>query len=111
MASETLKVLGQSAPGATTSTDLYTVPASTQALISSIVVCNRGSTATTFRLSSAVAGAVLEDKQYFAYDVPIPGNDVYIATIGITLGAADKVRVYAGNANLSFSAFGTEIVP
>ena len=39
--SDNLKVLGQSAPAATTETVLYTVPDMTQTTISSIVICNR----------------------------------------------------------------------
>ena len=35
--SDSLKVLGQSAPSATTETDFYTVPAQTQTTVSSIV--------------------------------------------------------------------------
>lgn len=102
------KVLGQTAPLATTETDLYTVPAVTSAIISSIVVCNRGSTATTFRISTAVGGGGTATKDYLYYDVPIAGNDTFIATIGITLATTDKVKVYAGNASLSFNLFGQE---
>ena len=50
----TQKVLGQSKPGATTLTDAYTVPALTQATISSIVVTNQSSVATSFRISIAI---------------------------------------------------------
>lgn len=103
------KVLGQSAPGVTTETDLYTVPALTSAVCSSISICNRGTAATTFRISVAVGGGVTANEDYIYYDVVVPGNDTFIATIGITLAAADVLRVYAGNANLSFSLFGQEI--
>lgn len=105
---DTNKVLGQSAPSATTLTDAYTVPASTQATVSSITVCNRSSTATSFRVSVAIAGAADANAQYLYYDVPIGGNDTFIATIGITLGAADVVRVYATLATLSFNLFGVQ---
>jgi hypothetical protein len=105
----TYKVLGQSAPGATTETDLYTVPTLTSAIASSIIICNRGSSSTTFRVSIAVGGGATGNKDYLYYDIPIAGNDTFIATIGITLAAADKVKVYAGNANLSFNLFGQEI--
>ena len=44
----TYKVLGQSNPAATTLTTLYTVPAATQAVISSISVANLTATAATF---------------------------------------------------------------
>lgn len=106
---DTLKVLGQLAPSSTTLTDLYTVPGATSATVSSVVVANRGSTATTFRLSIAVAGAADATKQYLCYDIPLQGNDTYIATIGITLAATDVIRAYAGNGNLSFNAFGVEV--
>ena len=103
------KILGQSAPSATTSTDLYTVPSSTQAVVSSIVVCNRDSAAATFRISTAVDGAALANSQYIAYDVTVGGSDSTIITIGATLGDTDKIRVYASTANLTFTAYGSEI--
>jgi hypothetical protein len=85
------------------------VPGSTQTIISSITVCNRSSTATSFRISIAVAGASLANEQYLAFDFPIAGNDTITLTLGITLGATDKVRVYATLATLSFNGFGVEI--
>ena len=105
----TYKVLSQTAPSATTLTDSYTVPGATQAVVSTIDVCNRGATATTYRLSVAVAGAADATKQYIAYDVPIAANSAQTLTLGISLGAADVVRVYAGAAQLSFNIFGVEI--
>jgi len=36
------KVIAQSAPSATTNTDIYTVPSATMAVLSTIVVANRG---------------------------------------------------------------------
>jgi hypothetical protein len=106
---DTLKILGQSNPNATTLTDLYTVPSSTSATVSSIVVCNRSSTATSFRISVSIAGAAIANEQYLYYDVPIAGNDTFVATLGITLATTDKVRVYATLATLSFNAFGVEV--
>lgn len=106
---DTVKILGQSAPNATTETDLYTVPASTSAVVSSIVVCNRGTTSTTFRISVSQAGAATTNKDYLYDDIAIGGMDTFVATIGISLATTDKIRVYAGNANLSFNAFGVEI--
>jgi hypothetical protein len=104
---DTIKVLGQIAPSATTETAIYTVPGATVAVISSIVICNRG-TATTFRLSVDVAGGGTANKDYIYYDMPIAANDTFIMTGGISLGAADVLNAYAGSANVSFSAFGME---
>lgn len=106
---EAYKVLGQQNPSATTSTDLYTVPASTSAVISTLVIANRSGTATSFRASIAVAGASLSNEQYIAYDVPIAGNETITLTLGFTLATTDKVRCYATLATLSFNLFGAEV--
>ncbi|TDI97033.1 MAG: hypothetical protein E2O29_02005 [Deltaproteobacteria bacterium] len=106
---DTLKVLGQSNPLAATLTDIYTVPGSTSVTGSSITVANRSSTATSFRISIAVAGAVDSDEQYIYYDIAIPGNETFTATLGITLAATDVVRVLATLATLSFNLFGVEV--
>lgn len=105
----TYKVLGQSNPAATTSTVLYTVPAATQAIISTLTVCNQAATNASFRIAVSVNGATLSAKEYIAYDTAVNGNGIQSLTLGLSLGAADVVRIYASTANLSFSAFGTEI--
>lgn len=104
----TIKNLGQVAPLATTETDLYTVPAATSAVASSLICCNRGNVSTTFRVSVAVGGGVTQTKDYIYYDLAIPANDTFIATVGLTLNAGDVVRVYAGNTNMSFTLSGEE---
>jgi glucose-6-phosphate dehydrogenase assembly protein OpcA len=105
----TYKVLGQSNPSATTATTLYTVPAATQTIVSTITVCNQAATAATYRIAVRVAGAALAANQYVAYDVSLPGNASDTLTLGITLGATDVVTVYASTATMSFAAFGSEI--
>lgn len=109
MATTTYKILGQSAPSATTSTDLYTVPSATEVIVSSIVVANRSTTAATYRISVAANGAALANEQYLVYDAAISANETIALSLGITLNATDKIRVYASTANVSFNAFGTEI--
>lgn len=105
----TYKVLGQSAPAATTATDLYTVGTGKSAVISTAVIANRANTAATFRLSVRPAGAAQANQHYIAYDVVVGANDSTTLTIGITLAATDVVTVYASTANLSFNLFGSEI--
>ncbi len=103
------KVLGQVAPSATTATTLDTVPSATQCVVSTIAVCNRAATAATYRIAIRPGGATLANEHYIAYDSTVAANDSTMLTIGITLGAADVITVYASTANLSFSAFGSEI--
>jgi hypothetical protein len=102
------QVLGQVAPSATTETDLYVVPADHSAVISSLVVCNRGATAATFRISVSVAGAATSNKDYLYYDLLIPPNETFVFTGGITMDETDEMRVYASTGNFSFSLFGQE---
>ena len=105
----TYKVLGQSNPSATTATTLYTVPASTQTVVSTIAVANRGASSATYRIAIRVAGSALSNEEYIAYDTAITANNSTMITIGVTLGATDVITVYASTADLSFNAFGSEI--
>ena len=105
----TYKVLGQSNPSATTATTLYTVPAATQAVVSTIVIANLAASAATFRISIRPAGAAQTNAMYVAYDITVGASDSTALTLGITLGATDVITVYASTANVSFTAFGSEI--
>lgn len=105
----TYKVLGQSNPSATTLTTLYTVPASTQTVVSTITVSNQAATAATYRIAVRVAGASITASQYIAYDVSLPANASDTLTLGLTLGATDVISVYASSATMSFNAYGSEI--
>ena len=104
----TRKVLGQVAPSATTDTTLYTVPAATSTVCSTLVAANRGGVAASFRVAVRPAGATLANKHYLYYDVALSPGDSFAATIGVTLAATDVVTVYASTADLSFSLFGEE---
>jgi hypothetical protein len=103
------KVLGQSAPSATTATTLYTVPAATETVVSTIVVANRAATAGSFRLSVRPNGAAQANEHYLAYDVPIAANDSTTLTLGVTMDATDVITVYASSADMSFNVFGSQI--
>ena len=103
------KVLGQSNPAATTATTLYTVPAGTQAVVSTISVCNQAATSGTYRIAIRVAGSPLSAEEYIAFDSAITANNTTFITVGITLNATDVITVYASSANMSFNAFGSEL--
>ena len=105
----TYKVLAQSAPSATTNTDIYTVGAGKQTTISTITVCNRGTTAATYRIAVRPDAATLANQHYVAYDATVGPKDTVTWTIGITADASDVVTVYASSADLSFNIFGVEI--
>jgi len=103
------KVLGQLHPPAATLQAIYTVPSATQAVASTLSVCNLGSTASTIRVAVQPAGASISDEHYIVYDSTINANDSLFLTIGLALGATDIVSARASTADVSFSLFGSEI--
>lgn len=105
----TYKVLGQVNPSATTATTLYTVPSSTEAVVSTITVANQSASSTTYRIAVRPDGETLDPKHYIVYDTSIAANDNHTYTIGLTVNSADVITVYTASASLSFNAFGSEI--
>jgi hypothetical protein len=102
------KVLGQVNPSATTNTTLYTAPAGTSAVASTLSICNQGVT-TNVRVAIRPAGATLASQHYIVYDTFVNNNDALFLTIGVALATTDVVTVYAGTANVSFNLYGSEI--
>lgn len=88
---------------------LYTVPASTSAVASTLTICNRGSTAATFRVAVRPAGAAIDNKHYIVFDGAIAANDLLALTLGLSLATTDVVSVYSSTTNLTYNLYGTEI--
>lgn len=106
----TYKVLAQSNPSATTETTLYTVPAGTSSVVSTVSVCNQAATAGTYRIAvRPSADGSTTAKHWIVYGATVNGSDSTMLTLGLTLAAGDKIQIYASSANMSFSAFGSEI--
>lgn len=106
----TYKVLGQVSPATTSNTDLYTVPAATSAVVSTLAICNVSSVSTTFRIFVRVGGASATIVNALVLDAYVSAYDTTMMTIGITLAAGDIITVQSGAANgLTFHAFGSEV--
>lgn len=105
----TYKVLGQIAPSAASATTAYTVPSATQAVISTITVCNQGTGSANVRIAVRPDGATIEAKHYLVYDVALAAGQTVAFTLGVTADASDVVTVQSSTASCSFNVFGTEI--
>jgi hypothetical protein len=104
------KILGQSQPASTANTDLYTVSAGKQAIVSSLVITNTTGAAASARVFIRKAGATAAVGNAILYDVAIAAASVAGFTLGITLDATDVITVRSGAGNdLTFQAFGSEI--
>jgi hypothetical protein len=106
---DTLHVLGQAQPDANDLADAYTVPTDVMTVVSSLAICNKASVVVRIRISVAVLGALDAPSQYLYFDLAIPANDTFIATIGITLSEGDVVRAMSSNSTTVFSLFGVEV--
>lgn len=106
----TYKILGQSAPSDSNNTDLYTVPSSSSAVISTLIVSNVSSSAATCRIFVVPSAGSASTANAIIYDGPITENDFKAITIGITLAQGDKIVVQSSVGNsLTFQAFGSEV--
>jgi len=102
------KVLGQVAPAATTVT-LYTVPSGKQAVVTNIIVTNRHSSTSSFRIAVRPTGSTTAIEHFIAYDIDAPGLGTTALTLGLTLQTAYVIEVTSSSSNLTFNAFGSEI--
>jgi hypothetical protein len=104
----TYKVLGQSNPAATTETTLLTTTAAT--VVSTLAVCNQAGTAATYRIAiRPSADGATAAKHFIVYGATVGASDAIMLTLGVTLASGDKIQVFASSANVSFTAFGSEI--
>jgi hypothetical protein len=103
------KVLGQLAPTAATASTLYTVPAATQTIVSTINVVNTGGASDTVRIAIRPAGVTLAVEDYIVFNLSLSPTATFTYTSGVTLAATDVVTVYSQNGTCSFNAFGSEI--
>ena len=94
----TFKVLFRGA--ATGSATLYTVPAGTTTLVTSIVAANSTASEVTYNLS--LGGTAL------ATDVSVPANDSVIAEVKQVMNAGDVIQGDAG-VGVNFHISGLEI--
>lgn len=103
------KVLGQITPSAASATTLYTVPAATQTVVSTLIACNQSTAVCTIRVAIRPDGATLESKHYLVYDATLAAQQTITFTLGITADASDVLTVQSSNAVTSFNAFGSEV--
>jgi hypothetical protein len=103
------KILGQVADASANDVELYLVGSGKEAVVSTIVVCNREAANNTFRIATKTDNSAVQNTDYVAYDSVVNGNDTITLTLGITLQTGAEISVGASDANVTFQAYGTEI--
>lgn len=103
------KILGQSAPGSTTG-NLYTVPASTQTVISTLSICNTTSSNITCNVWAVANAGSPSITNQLVGGATVNGNDTLLLTLGVSLGTAgDTIRCNSSSSSVGFSVFGSEV--
>ena len=102
------KILGQAAPTANTNTTVYTVASGKFAVLSTVVICKRGSLAATYRLAVVPSGESLGAQHYIAYDAVLPAYSSDYHRGGFTAAAGDSLIIRCSTADYSISVFGDE---
>lgn len=105
----TYKLLGSATPD-TTGTTLYTVPAGTQTVASSLIVTNLSAAAASFSVAiKTSAGGTLGDNNYIAFNTNVPANDSVVMALGLSLSSSYVVLATGSTAKVAFNLFGAEI--
>jgi hypothetical protein len=109
------KILGQTLPTANTLSNVYVVPTSTSAIVSTITICNQSAANANVDIIVRPVNEALDNKHYLLRGVTIPRADTLVISPGLTLNAsvilAVNNAVHTGEtaADLSFNAFGVEL--
>lgn len=102
----TSKTLFRGAATTTVTTTLYTVPASTKAIVTNIAVTNTAATSGTFTLSLGASATPIS----LHTTTSINGNSTIYIDCKQTLAAAEVVKGGASATTINFHITGVEIV-
>jgi len=111
---QSFKKLGAVVPTANTQTNVYVVPASTEAVLSTITICNQTAVNTSYSLmyfykdEFATADAA-PSRCFLVRGAVVPAADTIVLTMGLTANADSIISCNATGSDISFSAFGSEI--
>lgn len=88
---------------------LYTVPANTNAVISTIAVCNTSASAASYRIGFDDTEGTPAASEWLIYGTSVPANDTTFLSVGVALAAGKYIRVSSSTTDITFQAFVSEI--
>ena len=109
---QTFKRLGAINPSGNTQTNVYVVPAATEAVVSTVTICNQASTNASYSLIVMLPSEFSSPapaKSFVVRGASVPAADSIILTLGITANAGSIISANTNSPNISFIAFGSEI--
>jgi hypothetical protein len=109
---QSFKRLGAINPTSNTQTNVYVIPAATEAVISTVTICNQSSVNASYSLISMTSGeysAPAPVKTFLVRGATVPASDSIILTLGITMNAGSILAANTNNGSISIIAFGSEL--
>jgi hypothetical protein len=107
MAYKTAQIQGTSS--VSTYATLYSTPAATEAVISTIAICNTASSSATYRIGLEEGDLTPGASKWIVYDATVAANDTVFLTVGMTLEPEKFIRISSSANTVTFSAFVSEI--
>jgi hypothetical protein len=102
----------QGTAAVTTYATLYQVPtspATTQAVLSTIAICNTAGSSGSYRIGFTTSATDPAAADWLVYGGTVPANDTVFLTIGVSLAAGTFIRVSSSATTMTFQAFVSEI--
>lgn len=109
---QSFKRLGAINPSANTQTNVYVVPSSTEAVMSTITVCNQTASNVSFSIIQMDASEFADPAPaatYLVRGAVVPAADTLVLTMGITANAGSILAANTNSGSISVSVFGSEI--
>jgi hypothetical protein len=108
------KILGQVQPTGNILTTIYTVPAATNTMISTITICNQSPNTVSVNVAANVSGSAVSTKNFIVsgYSLGAAETLVLEPRISLNVGSILSANITGANAssNISINAFGVEII-
>ena len=108
------KILGQIQTTANVLTTIYTVPAATNTMISTITICNQSPNTVSVNVAANVSGSAVTTKNFIVsgYSLGAAETLVLEPRVSLNVGSILSANITGANAssNISINAFGVEII-
>ena len=108
----TYKILGQVNPSANTQGNVYVVPSATSSVINSVQIANQSTSNASYSIAlmdSSQFNAAAPTATFLVRGAVVPAADTIVLTMGLTANAGSVFAANTNSANISISAFGSEI--
>jgi len=103
-----LKILGQSKPGAGSTTTLYQAGGGKSAVVSSLICCNTNAGVADSIVVYQVLAAGTPSASNTIFKANLAPDDSYVIIAGLALAAGEKISVVSTSGHVAFTASGDE---